>query len=256
MRYFRFDCSRVFLGPPVFATTASLRFQPIKRPQLPNQKPKSKPPFTKPNPITPKPELATSANNAAARLQAKSTLADWASTVDDDDDINGFYSGAKRQRGGRKKRKKNRDGPEMMTNWDDIYDPSRPNNYEEYKQSDEKIREVRDWKDRLYAHRMARQPSSDYDSDDDYHQPKNRKLYEGLPQRKILTVSQDNSLLRLIILRLLRALTILRKEDLIAIEKAKTKKSKWQIQTTNHRPLQRQYHMMPLGKMPMLEGFK
>jgi len=205
-----------------FETTASLRFQPIKRPQLPNQKPKAKPPFTKPNPITSKPELATSANNAAARLQAKSTLADWASTVDDDDDINGFYSGAKRQRGGRKKRKKNRDGPEMMTNWDDIYDPSRPNNYEEYKQSDEKIREVRDWKDCLYAHRMARQPSSDYDSDDDYYQPKNRKLYEALPQRKILTASQDNSLLRLIILRLLRALTILRKEDLITTEKRPT----------------------------------
>lgn len=226
MRYFRLDCSRVFLALPVFATTASLRFQPIKRPQLSNQKPKAKPSFTKPNPITPKPELTTSTNNAAARLQAKSTLADWASTADDDDDINGFYSGAKRQRGGRKKRKKNRDGPEIMTNWDDIYDPSRPNNYEEYKQSDEKVREVRDWKDRLYAHRMARRPSSDYDSEDDYPQPKNRKLYEGLPQHQMLTISQDNSLLRLIILRLLRDLTILRKEDLIAIEKTKTKKSK------------------------------
>lgn len=108
----------------------------------------------------------------------KTSLADWASTVDDDDDVNGFYGGEKRQRGGRKKRKKNRDAPEMITNWDDIYDPSRPNNYEEYKRSDEKIREVRDWKDRLYAHRMARRRSSDFDSDDESPRPRNRKLLD------------------------------------------------------------------------------
>lgn len=136
----------------------------------------------------------------------------------------------------------------MMTNWDDIYDPSRPNNYEEYKQSDEKIREVRDWKDRLYAHRMARQPSSDYDSDNDYPQ-KNRKLYKGFRQHQMLTVSQDNSLHRLIILRLLRALTILRKEDLMENPNC------LKIRPTSHH-LRRPYQMMPLGKMSMLEDFK
>ena len=39
--------------------------------------------------------------------------------------------------------------------------------YEEYKNSDEKILEVREWKDRLYAHRMARQRSTESDSDSD-----------------------------------------------------------------------------------------
>ena len=54
-----------------------------------------------------------------------------------------------------------------MLDWDDIYDPSRPNSYEEYKHSDEKIREVREWKDRLYAHRAARRAMSDRESDDE-----------------------------------------------------------------------------------------
>lgn len=53
----------------------------------------------------------------------------------------------------------------MQQDWDDIYDPTRPNNYEEYKHSDEKIREVREWKDLLYRHRMQKKRSSDYDSD-------------------------------------------------------------------------------------------
>jgi splicing factor 45 len=92
----------------------------------------------------------------------KSTLADWAAA--DDDDING-YAGEKRQRGGRKKRKKNREEYAIAQDWDDIYDPSRPNNYEEYKHSDEKIREVREWKDRLYAHRIAQKYTSDNESD-------------------------------------------------------------------------------------------
>ncbi|MCH1927757.1 hypothetical protein L6232_23465, partial [Shewanella sp. C31] len=90
------------------------------------------------------------------------------------DDVNGFYAGEKRQRGGRKKRKKNREAQAVPQNWDDIYDPSRPNNYEEYKHSDEKIREVREWKDRLYAHRMARRRSSDMESDEEYSRPMNR----------------------------------------------------------------------------------
>lgn len=60
----------------------------------------------------------------------------------------------------------------VMQNWDDIYDPSRPNNYEEYRHSDEKILEVREWKDRLYAHRMKR--SLTPDSDSDYDRPMNR----------------------------------------------------------------------------------
>jgi len=105
--------------------------------------------------------------SSSARPVAKSTLADWTATGDDDD-VNGFYGGGeKRQRGGRKRRKKNREEHVAVQDWDDIYDPSRPNSYEEYKHSDEKIREVREWKDRLYAHRMARKPFSDRDSEDE-----------------------------------------------------------------------------------------
>jgi splicing factor 45 len=99
----------------------------------------------------------------------KSRLADWAATEEDDFD---YYVGEKRQRGGRKKRKKNREPQMVMQNWDDIYDPSRPNNYEEYRHSDEKVLEVREWKDRLYAHRMKRSPTPD--SDSDYDRPMNR----------------------------------------------------------------------------------
>ncbi|XHG00617.1 hypothetical protein AWENTII_004050 [Aspergillus wentii] len=84
--------------------------------------------------------------------------------------------GEKRQRGGRKKRKKNREPQEFIQNWDDIYDPSRPNNYEEYKHSDEQIAEVREWKDRLYSHRMVQSPTRDSDSEEEYSRPMNRKF--------------------------------------------------------------------------------
>ncbi|KAI9785694.1 MAG: hypothetical protein M1839_008711 [Geoglossum umbratile] len=104
-------------------------------------------------------------NSVPARLVLTSSLADW--TGNDEDDVNGFYGTEKRQRGGRKKRKKNRRESTIPQNWDDIYDPSRPNNYEEYRNSDERIREVREWKDRLYAHRRMRRASSGADSDDD-----------------------------------------------------------------------------------------
>ncbi|KAJ5355438.1 uncharacterized protein N7496_012650 [Penicillium cataractarum] len=144
---------------------ASLRFQPTKRPQL-NQKPK-------PKPTLPKAGLPASAIQAApsAAAPTKSKLADWAATEEDDFD---YYVGEKRQRGGRKKRKKNQEPQMVMQNWDDIYDPSRPNNYEEYRHSDEKILEVREWKDRLYAHRMKRSPTPD--SDSDYDRPMNPEI--------------------------------------------------------------------------------
>lgn len=65
----------------------------------------------------------------------------------------------------------------VMHNWDDVYDPSRPNSYDAYKHSEEKIREVREWKDRLYAHRMARRTSNDMDSEDEYsRRPTNSKF--------------------------------------------------------------------------------
>ena len=150
---------------------ASLRFQPTKRPQLSTQKPKSKAPAQKTSATAHSatsnpPDLA----GATARIPTKTTLADW--TADgEDNNVNGFYGGEKRQRGGRKKRKKNKEESHVLQNWDDIYDPSRPNHYEEYKHSDEKIMEIREWKDRLYAHRMAMRRCSDSDSSDDHYRP-------------------------------------------------------------------------------------
>lgn len=146
---------------------AALRFQPTKRPQLSSQKTKPKSAFPKPNTTFSNDPVNSAISSNAARPQTKSTLADWTATGDDDD-INGFYGGGeKRQRGGRKKRKKNREEHAVAQDWDDIYDPSRPNSYDEYKHSDEKIREIREWKDRLYAHRIARKHSSDGDSEDE-----------------------------------------------------------------------------------------
>lgn len=93
--------------------------------------------------------------------------------------MNNFYT-EKRQRGGRKKRKKNKNSAEATQNWDDIYDPSRPSNYEEYKHSEEKIREVREWKDLLYRHRMRRRIYSDSEGDD-YRPPVNSKYEHSHP---------------------------------------------------------------------------
>jgi splicing factor 45 len=97
---------------------------------------------------------------------AKMSLADW--TGQDGDDF--YYEDTRgpRQRGGRKKKKKKKDAEPEVQDWDDLYDPTRPNNYEEYMKSEERIREIREWKERLYAHKLAaRRPSSDLSSEED-----------------------------------------------------------------------------------------
>ncbi len=161
-----------------FATIASLRFQPTKRPQIAAQKAKAKaiaskfaPPPTSKSAIPPPPAtegetLPPDQPSAPLPAPSKTTIADWTTAVADDQNATDFYSGEKRIRGGRKKRKKNRAPEEVIQNWDDIYDPSRPNNYEDYKNSEEKIREVREWKDRLYAHRIRKRSPSTYTSDE------------------------------------------------------------------------------------------
>ena len=154
--------------------TASLRFQPTKRPQLSAQKSKPKPSTPKPPTAAPSSSLPDIIQSESAgvttRLSAKTTLADW-TAEGHDDDINGFYGGEKRQRGGRKKRKKNKEEARASQNWDDVYDPCRPNNYEDYKHSDEKIMEIKEWKDKLYAHRLAKTFENDTDSSDSEHRP-------------------------------------------------------------------------------------
>ena len=83
----------------------------------------------------------------------------------------GTGAAEKRQRGGRKAKKKKLqkqgDNQRQETDWDEIYDPSRPTNVEEYMRSDERIREVQEWKAVLYAHRRRRRGSTDSDEDSD-----------------------------------------------------------------------------------------
>lgn len=147
---------------------ATLRFQPTKRPQLSSQKPKLKPTSQRaglpPLAHTKTPDISAPDDlYPASRTQPKSTLADWTAEPELGED-GGFYNLEKRQRGGRKRRKKNLEDSQALHNWDDIYDPSRPNTFEDYKQSDEKMLELRDWKDKLYAHRIASSSQSDGES--------------------------------------------------------------------------------------------
>jgi splicing factor 45 len=152
------------------SVTAALRFQPTKRPQIASQKANVKSAAPKAfAPVSSAPKQPTASSEEPSTIARpppppKTTLADWTNEADEDE--YGFV-GEKRQRGGRKKRKKNKEEMHVTQNWDDIYDPSRPNNYEEYRHSDERIREIRDWKDTLYAHRMKQRHSSFDDSDDD-----------------------------------------------------------------------------------------
>lgn len=157
-------------------TPPALRFQPIRRPQL-NQKKPTKPSFPKAIP----PSSTTSSSTPPAAAAATSvpppptgapssrTLADW-TAVEEEDYIYNAAS-APRQRGGRRKNKKKRgdDRQFVETDWDELYDPARPTNVEEYMRSDERIREVQEWKAVLYAHRRRKRSSygSEEDSDGD-----------------------------------------------------------------------------------------
>ncbi|KAK4944178.1 hypothetical protein LTR10_016291 [Elasticomyces elasticus] len=167
------------------ALAASLRFQPTKRPQIASQKAKAKaiaskfavPVTAAPTSTTVQSETAengTTTTSTPKPFAPRTTAADWTATASDDEDVNNFYT-ATRQRGGRKKRKKNKEVVEVEQNWDDIYDPSRPSNYEEYKHSEEKIREVREWKDLLYRHRIRRRTTTESEDEDQY-RPMNRQF--------------------------------------------------------------------------------
>lgn len=142
---------------------ASLRFQPIRRPQqsAAAAKAKAKAIASKfsaaPAPAPPAP--SEHPQEVPQPAPPKTTIDDWTATPDEDV----WFEREKRPRGGRKKRKKNNQAAVVEQNWDDIYDPSRPTNYEEYKHSEEKILEVRDWKDLLYRHRIRRKDSSEDD---------------------------------------------------------------------------------------------
>lgn len=163
---------------------AALRFQPlhqIRRPQPKTQKPKAFPKATVPSvatnsataPTTAEATLSGTSTPATAPLAPanpqKSTLADWQATQEEDEWVYG--TGEKRPRGGKRKKKGGRRGDDAPaeTDWNEIYDPSRPTNVEEYLRSDERVREVQEWKALLYRHRrqVERQRSRSWSSDDE-----------------------------------------------------------------------------------------
>ncbi|KAL6815614.1 hypothetical protein GGI42DRAFT_311954 [Trichoderma sp. SZMC 28013] len=142
----------------------ALQFQPIRRPQV--KQPKAKPTFPKAIPRTaPTTASATTTTTAAGATQSiphQSTLADWAATEEDE----WMYGvGEKRQRGGRKKKKKRQE--QFETDWDEMYDPSRPTNVDEFLKSEEKVEEVREWKGLLYRHRKRQEESDISDSEEE-----------------------------------------------------------------------------------------
>lgn len=162
---------------------SALRFQPIRRPQIPQKKvakpvfPKSIPPSSTGPDVSksndsnvPRDATATPPPAQGGPPAQRSTLADWAAT-EEDEYMYGTAATEKRQRGGRKAKKKKQqkhgDNQRQETDWDEIYDPSRPTNVDEYMRSDERIREVQEWKSVLYAHRRRRRGSSESDEDSD-----------------------------------------------------------------------------------------
>ncbi|KAI4099299.1 MAG: hypothetical protein LQ339_006091 [Xanthoria mediterranea] len=155
------------------ANAAPLLFRPTKRPQVATQRSKPKSNLQKsglPNSGTENfKSLSSNELNSITQPAVKSTLSDWAAAIEDDD-LGGFHVAEKRQRGGRKKRKKNNE-TRVVQNWDDIYDPSRPNSHEEYQNSEEKFQEIKEWKGRLYAHRTSRRRSKSKDTSSDDGQP-------------------------------------------------------------------------------------
>ncbi|KAK3670518.1 hypothetical protein LTR78_009622 [Recurvomyces mirabilis] len=150
---------------------ASLQFQPVRRPQT---QPKISRPAQKKAPSshtlssstttaslgptsTSSPDKQTPPVTSTPTQQPnlpRSNFEDWVGGDDDDE----YYvdNRPKRERGGKNKKKK-KGGVQQETrtwSWDDIYDPTLPNNYADYKGSDEQVMEIRDWKARLYYHRL------------------------------------------------------------------------------------------------------
>lgn len=141
----------------------ALRFQPIRRPPVKQFKPKTITPKTiAKNPTEPISVTQAAVTASPASAPPKSSLAAWTATEEDEWR---YAAGEKRQRGGRKRKKKHHEH-QAETDWDELYDPARPTNFEEYLRSDERIDEVREWKAILYRHRNRKDESDVSDEDD------------------------------------------------------------------------------------------
>ncbi|KAI1113028.1 hypothetical protein F5Y14DRAFT_419375 [Nemania sp. NC0429] len=152
------------------AAGSAFRFQPHQQIRRPQQQKAQKPK------VFPKvlPGAGNSAGGDSAKGQnaggapppppVKSSLADWAANEEDE---YMYGTGDKRARGGRRKKKKKPEAAPAETDWDEIYDPSRPTNVDEYLRSDEKIREVQEWKALLYKHRRRGNERDSWDSEEE-----------------------------------------------------------------------------------------
>lgn len=186
---------------------ASLQFQPIRRPQA-QQKGRPKPSTASSSTAhkfssnevsasagasSPGTHGTHGADVSAGKPQQqppsniqKSNFEDWIG--DEDEEV--YYQRPKYDRG-RKKRKKNM--PETrIWGWDDIYDPSLPNSYADYKSSEEQFREIRDWKARLYYHQLKEVEKHGGAHDSEGYEPRvyNRKY---VPLRRGLGASDSGT---------------------------------------------------------------
>ncbi|KAG4301351.1 hypothetical protein PCK1_002277 [Pneumocystis canis] len=120
-------------------TMAALQFQPIRRP--PQAKKNTK------KTISSMSSSSAMGAQSCLVLQNVRTLDYWSHK---DDDINEGYDVLenKKTTKNRKKKKKIKDCNVEAISWDDIYDPFKPNDYEEYKMSDEAVQEIIDWKNK------------------------------------------------------------------------------------------------------------
>ncbi|KAK5676037.1 hypothetical protein LTS10_011326 [Elasticomyces elasticus] len=145
---------------------AALQFQPVRRPAVNSKKDGAKKVGGKGGGGHMFSSSTTSASLAADSSAVGSTpsvqrsnFEDWVGDEDEDSFFLENREKAKPERGGRKnKKKKGGKGQEVVAtrswSWDDFYDPSMPNNYADYKGSEEQVMEIRDWKARLYYHRV------------------------------------------------------------------------------------------------------
>ncbi|KAK5751494.1 hypothetical protein LTS12_018417 [Elasticomyces elasticus] len=142
---------------------AALQFQPVRRPVGNSKKDGAKKVGGKgghmfSSSTTSASVVDSSAVGSTPSVQ-RSNFEDWVGDEDEDSFFLENRDKPKPERGGRKnKKKKGGKGQEVVAtrswSWDDVYDPSMPNNYADYKGSEEQVMEIRDWKARLYYHRV------------------------------------------------------------------------------------------------------
>ncbi|KAF2155578.1 hypothetical protein K461DRAFT_318303 [Myriangium duriaei CBS 260.36] len=165
---------------------ASLRFQPVKRPNV-AQKPKPRPtPASLPSAKSPD-SVEPDKKLAPGVAQSVSTIERWTAADDDYDgdpyaaEYNRRMDEARRTKRGGKKNKKKKNNSARYVDWDSIYDPERPTRLEDYQGSEEQTQAIHDWKMRLHAHQLQGKPSRDLSSSEDEYSKAPKKAFAPPP---------------------------------------------------------------------------